>query len=201
MTIRISKNRIFFRNFRHFQRRFSQRVRAQKSKPIPPFDSKFSADIENGVIFEQKQSRFRGIQRYVQHGKSGSYMTYPRTSTYKDNFEPHMFSPWPRITDFLSRDIKSRDNFISRRFVMRHFIMRQFPNAMIYPNDNLSRRRFVKITRTICHDDNFPRRQFLTTISKRWRQFATVIIVLTDNLSWRQFVTNLLQEPTHEHCE
>ena len=76
MTIRISKNRIFFRNFRHFQRRFSQRVLVQKSKPIPPFDSKFSADIENGVIFEKKQSRSRDIQRYVQHGKSGSYMTY-----------------------------------------------------------------------------------------------------------------------------
>ena len=53
MTIRISKNRIFFRNFRHFQRQFSQRVFAQKSKPIPPFDSKFSADIENGVIVEK----------------------------------------------------------------------------------------------------------------------------------------------------
>ena len=76
MTIRILKNRIFFRNFRHFQKRFSQRVLAQKSKTIPPFDSKFSADIENGVIFEKKQSRSRDIQRCVQHGKSGSYMTY-----------------------------------------------------------------------------------------------------------------------------
>ena len=32
--------------------------------------------FENGVNFEKKQSRSRDIQRYVQHGKNGSYMTY-----------------------------------------------------------------------------------------------------------------------------
>ena len=39
-------------------------------------NEKFSAENENVVIFEKEQSRSRDILRYVQHGKSGSYMTY-----------------------------------------------------------------------------------------------------------------------------
>ena len=76
MDDKVFKKSYFFLIFRHLYKRFSKPVLYQKSKVLPPFDSKFSVDFENGVIFEKKQSRSRDIPRYVKHGEIGSDLTY-----------------------------------------------------------------------------------------------------------------------------
>ena len=53
----------------HLCRPFSLRVFKLGGITIPPFDRKFSVDLENGVIFEIEGARFWDIHRFVQHGK------------------------------------------------------------------------------------------------------------------------------------
>ena len=47
-----------------------------KSKTTPPFDSKFIANSENGVIFQIEGAKFRDIEQYVQHGRFETQEAY-----------------------------------------------------------------------------------------------------------------------------
>ena len=66
----------FFEKFRQLYKPFSQRVFALESKTIPPFDSKFNVNSENGVIFEIEGARFWDIEQYMQHGRFGTPEAY-----------------------------------------------------------------------------------------------------------------------------
>ena len=55
---------------------FSRRIFTLESKTIPPIDSKFNVDSENGVIFEIQRAKFWDIKQNVQHGEFGTPEAY-----------------------------------------------------------------------------------------------------------------------------
>ena len=56
-----------------------------ESKAIPPFDSKFHVDHENGVIFEIEGARSRDIIQFMQHSRFGTPQAYEGYGCQKDN--------------------------------------------------------------------------------------------------------------------
>ena len=74
--IRFSKNGLSILKLLHLWVQFSRRIVTLESKTIPPIDSKFNVDSENGVIFEIQRAKFWDIKQNVQHGEFGTPEAY-----------------------------------------------------------------------------------------------------------------------------